>query len=411
VKICYVLLVVVHDHGYTIIHFTIRLIQRIYMFILLLLFLSVQLSAAEADITADAYTAEVNRFFQFPLCNISLKTAQKYSTTIDELYDTLCREKWIEEKNLDPVRLATRLFDMDNGCLLKRTLLDLMSDTLEDIKLLIKEKPEANMTVQGAPLNMRQVTFMNAAGTPTNYMLPSYVEFYEWDDKFLLKCTRSLKNHAISRAAEVSQKPGQSFKVHLEEAELTQKYGFIFLKKSESDKDLCVMPLQMTGPFSPYRHPERQEFLTLSNLEKSLETEGVGDESLSSYKILPFDDTTLPCGKKTNYVRHLCVISGDLLSTLSLVKSEVMDVVYQSFSASQALMTMFEAACDREDYRTKLLVIALANRRPDLRFHMSRQKGDLYVVADKQESFSVLVLFKEKFDSLHSQMNQKLKSY
>ena len=88
-----------------------------------------------------------------------------------------------------------------------------------------------------------------------------------------------------------------------------------------------------------------------------------------------------------------------------------MDVVYQSFSASQALMTMFEAACDREDYRTKLLVIALANRRPDLRFHMSRHKGDLYVVADQKESFSVLVLFKEKFDSLHSQMNQKLKSY
>jgi|GEM_PF-4158236 len=39
---------------------------------------------------------------------------------------------------------------------------------------------------------------------------------------------------------------------------------------------------------------------------------------------------------------------------------------------------------------------------------MSRHKGDLYVVADQKESFSVLVLFKEKFDSLHSQMNQKL---
>jgi len=43
----------------------------------LLLFLSVQLSAAEADITADAYTAEVDRFFKFPLCNVSLKTPQQ----------------------------------------------------------------------------------------------------------------------------------------------------------------------------------------------------------------------------------------------------------------------------------------------------------------------------------------------
>jgi len=67
------------------------------------------------------------------------------------------------------VREATVLFDMRNGSMFKKAVLALMRDTLEDIKLLITEKPEANMTVRGAPLDMPKVTFMNAAGTPMCY--------------------------------------------------------------------------------------------------------------------------------------------------------------------------------------------------------------------------------------------------
>ncbi|MCY4414437.1 MAG: hypothetical protein OXC30_05615 [Alphaproteobacteria bacterium] len=73
--------------------------------------------------------------------------------------------------------------------------------------------------------------------------------------------------------------------------------------------------------------------------------------------------------------------------------------MYKYFRGPKKLMAMFQVACAPEDYRTQILVIALAERNPEFRFYVDAR--NLSVVADKQESFSVLAFFKEKFACLH----------